>query len=80
MILLNTGSEANEAAIRMAKLVSGGHEVVGLTASFHGLTGGAGAATYSVGRRGYGPALPGQHGDPRAQCLPLPDPALFRRM
>jgi 2,2-dialkylglycine decarboxylase (pyruvate) len=59
VILLNTGSEANEAAIRMAKLVSGGHEVVGLTASFHGLTGGAGAATYSVGRRGYGPALPG---------------------
>ena len=56
VILLNTGSEANEAAIRMAKLVSGGHEVVGLTASFHGLTGGAGAATYSVGRRGYGPA------------------------
>jgi len=59
VILLNTGSEANEAAIRMAKLVSGGHEVVGLTASFHGLTGGAGAATYSVGRRGYGPAIPG---------------------
>jgi 2,2-dialkylglycine decarboxylase (pyruvate) len=59
VILLNTGSEANEAAIRMAKLASGGHEVVGLTASFHGLTGGAGAATYSVGRRGYGPALPG---------------------
>src|SRR5918993_256036 len=43
VMLLNTGSEANEAAIRMAKLVSGGHEVVGLTASFHGLTGGAGA-------------------------------------
>jgi len=59
VILLNTGSEANEAAIRMAKLVSGGHEIVALNASFHGLTGGAGAATYSVGRRGYGPALPG---------------------
>src|ERR687891_2103934 len=59
VLLLNTGSEANEAAIRMAKLVTGGHEVVGLTGSFHGLTGGAGAATYSVGRRGYGPAIPG---------------------
>ena len=76
VLLLNTGSEANEAAIRMAKLTTGGHEVVGLTASFHGLTGGAGAATYSVGRRGYGPAIPGQHGDPGAQCVPLPDPAL----
>jgi 2,2-dialkylglycine decarboxylase (pyruvate) len=37
VLLLNTGSEANEAAIRMAKLTTGGHEVVGLTASFHGL-------------------------------------------
>ena len=46
VILLNTGSEANEVAIRMAKLASGGHEVVALSASFHGLTGGAGAATY----------------------------------
>ena len=50
VILLNTGSEANEAALRMAKLATGGYEVVGLSASFHGLTGGAGAVTYSVGR------------------------------
>src|ERR1044071_7021281 len=27
--LLTTGAEANEAAIRMAKLVTGGHEIVG---------------------------------------------------
>ncbi len=72
MILLNTGSEANEAAIRMAKLVSGGHEVVGLTASFHGLTGGAGAATYSVGRRGYGPALPGSMAIPAPNAYRCP--------
>ena len=72
MILLNTGSEANEAAIRMAKLASGGHEVVGLTASFHGLTGGAGAATYSVGRRGYGPALPGSMAIPAPNAYRCP--------
>ena len=72
VILLNTGSEANEAAIRMAKLVSGGHEVVGLTASFHGLTGGAGAATYSVGRRGYGPALPGSMAIPAPNAYRCP--------
>jgi 2,2-dialkylglycine decarboxylase (pyruvate) len=72
VILLNTGSEANEAAIRMAKLVSGGHEVVGLTASFHGLTGGAGATTYSVGRRGYGPAIPGSMAIPAPNAYRCP--------
>ncbi len=70
VILLNTGSEANEAALRMAKLATGGHEVVGLSASFHGLTGGAGAATYSVGRRGYGPGVPGN--------LAIPAPNAYR--
>lgn len=70
VILLNTGSEANEVALRMAKLATGGHEVIGLSASFHGLTGGAGAATYSVGRRGYGPGLPGN--------LAIPTPNAYR--
>lgn len=67
VILLNTGSESNEAAIRMAKLSTGGHEIVAFNASFHGLTGGAGAATYTTGRRGYGPALPGN------MAIPAPD-------
>ena len=70
VILLNTGSEANEAALRMAKLATGGHEVVGISASFHGLTGGAGAATYAVGRRGYGPGVPGN--------LAIPAPYAYR--
>ncbi|MCE3248933.1 MAG: aspartate aminotransferase family protein [Geminicoccaceae bacterium] len=72
VILLNTGSEANEAAIRMAKLATGGHEVVALSASFHGLTGGAGAATYSVGRRGYGPAIPGSMAIPAPNAYRCP--------
>jgi 2,2-dialkylglycine decarboxylase (pyruvate) len=72
VILLNTGSEANEAALRMAKLVTGRHEVVGLTASFHGLTGGAGAATYSVGRHGYGPAVPGSMAIPAPNAYRCP--------
>lgn len=72
VILLNTGSESNEAALRMAKLASGRHEVVGLTGSFHGLTGGAGAATYSVGRRGYGPAVPGNLAIPAPNAYHCP--------
>lgn len=57
--LLTTGAESNEAAIRMAKLVTGGHEVVAFAQSWHGMTGAAAAATYSAGRRGYGPASAG---------------------
>jgi 2,2-dialkylglycine decarboxylase (pyruvate) len=72
VILLNTGSEANEAALRMAKLNTGGYEVVGLSASFHGLTGGAGAATYSVGRGGYGPAIPGSMAIPAPNAYRCP--------
>ncbi|MGX1789349.1 aspartate aminotransferase family protein [Bosea sp. NPDC055332] len=57
--LLTTGAESNEAAIRMAKLVTGGHEVVAFAQSWHGMTGAAASATYSAGRRGYGPAAAG---------------------
>lgn len=72
VILLNTGSESNEAAIRMAKLASGRHEIVALSNSFHGLTGGAGAATYSVGRKGYGPAVPGNMAIPAPNAYRCP--------
>ena len=56
VLLLTTGAESNEAALRMAKMVTGGWEVVGFAQSWHGMTGAAAAATYSAGRRGHGPA------------------------
>jgi 2,2-dialkylglycine decarboxylase (pyruvate) len=56
VLLLTTGAESNEAALRLAKVVTGGWEVVGFAQSWHGMTGGAAAATYSAGRRGHGPA------------------------
>lgn len=65
--LLTTGAESNEAAIRMAKLVTGGHEVVAFAQSWHGMTGAAASATYSAGRRGYGPAAAGSF------VIPAPD-------
>jgi len=40
-LLLSTGAESNEAALRMAKLVTGRHEVVAFTQSWHGMTGSA---------------------------------------
>ncbi|MEO1399755.1 MAG: aspartate aminotransferase family protein [Cyanobacteria bacterium J06635_1] len=55
VLLLSTGAESNEAALKMARLATGGYEVVGFAQSWHGMTGGAAAATYSAARRGYGP-------------------------
>jgi 2,2-dialkylglycine decarboxylase (pyruvate) len=64
VMLLSTGGEANEAAIRLAKLITGKWEVVGFAQSWHGMTGGAGAATYKAGRRGIGPLMPGNFAIP----------------
>jgi 2,2-dialkylglycine decarboxylase (pyruvate) len=68
VMLLSTGGEANEAAIRLAKLVTGKWEIVGFAQSWHGMTGGAAAATYKAGRRGIGPMLPGNF------AIPAPNP------
>lgn len=67
-MLLSTGGEANEAAIKIAKLVTGGWEIVSFANSWHGMTGGAASATYSAGRRGYGPAAVGSF------AIPVPHP------
>ncbi|MBT7759912.1 MAG: aminotransferase class III-fold pyridoxal phosphate-dependent enzyme, partial [Rhodospirillaceae bacterium] len=56
---LSTGGESNEAAQRIAKTYTGGFEIVAFDRSWHGVTGGAAAITYSGGRRGHGPTLPG---------------------
>jgi 2,2-dialkylglycine decarboxylase (pyruvate) len=69
VMLLSTGSEANEAAIKLAKLVTGGWEVVGFAQSWHGMTGAAASATYKAGRRGYGPMAAG--------CFAIPAPNAY---
>ena len=67
---LSTGGESNEAALRIAKTYTGGFEIVAFDRSWHGVTGGAAATTYSGGRRGHGPTLPG--------ILTLPTPHAYR--
>jgi 2,2-dialkylglycine decarboxylase (pyruvate) len=67
VLLLSTGAESNEAALRLAKLVTGGHEVVSFSRSWHGMTLGAANATYSTARAGYGPPAPGNF------AIPTPD-------
>ncbi|VVT21448.1 2,2-dialkylglycine decarboxylase [Roseovarius sp. EC-HK134] len=63
-LLLSTGGEANEAAIRLAKCVTGKHEIVAFTKSWHGMTGAAASATYSAARKGYGPVTVGSFAIP----------------
>jgi 2,2-dialkylglycine decarboxylase (pyruvate) len=67
VLLLTTGAESNEAALRMARLVTGRWEVVGFSQSWHGMTGAAASATYSAGRRGYGPTAVG------SMAIPAPN-------
>ncbi|QQA44909.1 aspartate aminotransferase family protein [Pelagovum pacificum] len=64
VMLLSTGGESNEAAIRLAKCVTGKHEVVAFSKSWHGMTGAAASATYSAARKGYGPAQVGSFAIP----------------
>jgi 2,2-dialkylglycine decarboxylase (pyruvate) len=63
-LCLSTGAESNEAAIRMAKVVTGKYEIVGFAQSWHGMTGAAAAATYSAGRKGAGPSAVGSFAIP----------------
>jgi 2,2-dialkylglycine decarboxylase (pyruvate) len=63
-ILLNTGSETNEVALRLAKAFTGKFEVVGLARSFHGLLAGTNSITFSMGHKGYGPMMPGSFAIP----------------
>jgi 2,2-dialkylglycine decarboxylase (pyruvate) len=68
VLLLSTGGESNEAALRMAKTATGGYEVLALSRSWHGVTHGAASVTYNSSRAGHGPAAPG------AFVLPAPTP------
>ncbi len=70
--LLNTGGEANEAAIRLAKIASGRFEVIGLAGSWHGTTTGAASTTYAHGRKKYGPVMPGSLAIPAPNCYRCP--------
>lgn len=69
-MFLSTGGESVEAAIRLAKVVTGKWEIAAFAQSYHGSTGAAASATYSIGRKGHGPLMPGQ--------FAIPAPNAFR--
>ena len=70
VILVNTGGEANEIALRLAKMYTGRFEMVGLTRSWHGLQAGAASLNLAAGHAGYGPSMPGS--------LTIPAPYAYR--
>ncbi|KAJ5104973.1 hypothetical protein NUU61_002320 [Penicillium alfredii] len=67
---LSTGGESNEAAIKMAKVYTEKFEIVGLGASWHGVTAQALGLQYHFSRKGQGPLMPGM--------LALPPPNTYR--
>ncbi|TCT02956.1 aspartate aminotransferase family protein [Aquabacter spiritensis] len=69
-IFINTGSEATEVALRMAKMYTDGYEILVLGGSWHGITGGASAVSMASDRKGYGVPVPG--------IFVIPEPNAYR--
>jgi 2,2-dialkylglycine decarboxylase (pyruvate) len=69
-IFINTGSEATEVALRMAKMYTDGYEVLVLGGSWHGITGGASSVSMASDRKGYGVPAPG--------VFVIPEPNSYR--
>jgi len=69
-IFINTGSEATEVALRMAKMYTDGYEVLALGGSWHGITGGASSVSMASDRKGYGIPAPG--------VFVIPEPNAYR--
>jgi 2,2-dialkylglycine decarboxylase (pyruvate) len=69
-LFINTGAESNEAALRMAKLHTGGYEVLAVGGSWHGVTGGTSAVSFASDRKGYGVPTPG--------VFVMPEPNSYR--
>ncbi len=71
--LVTTGTDATEAAMRNARSVSDGWEIVAFHGAFHGRTLGAASAGGSGGvKRGYGPLVPGYIHAPFPYCYRCP--------
>jgi 4-aminobutyrate aminotransferase len=70
----NSGTEANEAALKLARYATGRVNVIAFLGSFHGRTLGSLAATSSrfVQRRGFGPMMAGMYHAPYANCYRCP--------
>ncbi|MBI2320554.1 MAG: aspartate aminotransferase family protein [Chloroflexi bacterium] len=71
-VFLSTGAEANEMALKLARMATGRYEIVGLVRSFHGLTAGTLQATFNYRRTNTGPGAPGYYAMPAPYCYRCP--------
>jgi 2,2-dialkylglycine decarboxylase (pyruvate) len=58
-VFLDSGADANETALGMAKAYTGGYEVASPHVSFHGLSDTSRGLTFAGWHKGYGPYAPG---------------------
>jgi len=74
VLFTNSGTEAVEAALKLARYKTGRHLALSFYGSFHGRTMGALSLTASkaIQRRGFGPMLPGAFQVPYADCYRCP--------
>ncbi len=73
VFLVTTGSDATEAALRMARRYTGKWEILAFHGAFHGRTLGAASAGGSLGvKQGYGPLVPGFIHAPFPYCYRCP--------
>jgi 4-aminobutyrate aminotransferase len=70
----NSGTEAIEAALKLARYATKRFNIIAFLGSFHGRTLGSLAATSSkyVQRKGFGPMMPGVYHAPYANCYRCP--------
>jgi 4-aminobutyrate aminotransferase len=70
----NSGTEANEAAIKLARYHTKRHGIIAFLGAFHGRSMGSLSLTASkvIQRRGFGPFLPGVYHAPYADCYRCP--------
>src|SRR5439155_4104194 len=70
----NSGTEAIEACIKLARYASGRPNIIAFLGGFHGRTMGSLAltASKSIQRRGFGPMMPGVYHAPYADCYRCP--------
>jgi 4-aminobutyrate aminotransferase-like enzyme len=70
--MYSTGSEAVEAALKLARAATGRHEVLSFWGGFHGKTQGALSLHGGDRKHGWAPMLPGSHQAPYAYCYRCP--------
>ncbi len=74
-VILTTGAETTEAAIKLARKYTGRYEIIAFHGAFHGRTYGAmslGGKRSSAGTKGFGPFLPGIVFAPFPYCYRCP--------